>query len=174
LVGIIAWITLPYIIKSVKNNIIEPLKRLVGLGTDTSKGADMDSWQKILDDYSKNKCQVERFTCKVQSFPCQCFTLGAKNAKQKPDICDAAKPYCYDGQIGCSNRAPDVPLYFDYCKSTQNFNTADIPECMIDGKCKPTYLPCRCSNAGKQSMLCIGTGNAYCSKNNLGCVSQSC
>lgn len=154
-------------------------KSVVGIITINSNKASKDNiqdqpWQKILEDYAKNKCQISRYSCKAENVPCQCFTLGARNVKEKPDTCSSQKPYCYDGQIGCSDRGPDVPLYFNYCQSTQNFKQEEISECIVDSECKPTNLPCRCTNAGKQSTVCLPDGNSYCDKNNFGCIPKPC
>ena len=132
-------------------------------------------WLKILQEYEQKKCVVNQYTCKAENLNCQCFALGQKQNKEAPDTCDASKPYCYDGQIGCSREGPDKPLYFDYCRQTNpKFNLAQIPDCAVDNKCKASNMPCKCSLASGQYEICIETGESYCYQGNFGCYAQPC
>ncbi len=204
-------------------------------------------WAKILQDYEKNKCSLDKYTCRAESLPCQCFSVGSKIRKEAPRVCDDSHPYCYegsegcnengpdfgnklqlckealnenfilapacevsdytcqvrnapcscntkdskssgrlpkvclaeqycyDGQIGCSQQGPDITSHADYCKaSNPKFKLDEIPQCIVDSKCKSANAPCKCSSAGGKYQICLEKGNNYCHENNVGCNKAEC
>ena len=124
-----------------------------------------------------NKCEVDKNTCGVVNAPCTCDTAGSKadkSGKTLPNVC-TQNEYCYDGQIGCSNRGPDTPLYFDYCKkSNPNFKLEEIPECNVDVKCRALNMPCKCELGSGDFDICLQNGNSYCHKKSTACDAKAC
>lgn len=136
-----------------------------------------DEWPRILEDYEKNKCIVNKYTCKVENFPCKCFTSLEKQNKLKPDVCSMEKPYCYDGVEGCSDKGPDISYYFFVCRET-NKNFEFAPKCSVDiDTCKVKNAPCTCyitkSVADQQSFPQLCLEGQYCYNEQKGCSTET-
>lgn len=136
-----------------------------------------DDWPVILQEYEKNKCKVDKYTCKVENLPCQCFTSIQKENKLKPGVCSIQKPYCYDGVEGCSDKSPDISYYFFVCRETnKNFQLAQ--KCSVDSDtCKVKNAPCTCyitkPVAGQQSFPQLCLEGQYCYNEQKGCSTES-
>ncbi|MBI3035516.1 hypothetical protein HYY71_04280 [Candidatus Woesearchaeota archaeon] len=168
------WFTKPGCDSAEKGLDDDCVNGIVGSVTECKK---IDEWQAILQEYEKNKCKVNKHTCKVENFPCQCFTSTQKENKLKPDVCTMQKPYCYDGVEGCSDKGPDIGYYLFVCKETnKNFQLA--PKCSVDiSTCKVRNAPCTCyitkPVAGKQSFPALCLEGQYCYNEQKGCSTES-
>ncbi|MBI2647071.1 hypothetical protein HYW99_01220 [Candidatus Woesearchaeota archaeon] len=180
LIGIILVVVVAvFIIWAFGPNLKSLIKTSIGISEiETSENINHEkdeSWQKILEEYEKNKCRVNKYTCKAENLPCQCFTSGYRKYKEEPETCVNQEPYCYDGEIGCDKNGPDSPTYLEYCQKTNiGFRLMEIPDCKIDNKCKAINMPCKCQVANKQYEICLPDGDSYCYQDNYGCYKYPC
>lgn len=128
-------------------------------------------WLTTLSNYEKNKCALDKYTCKITNPGCLCFSLGEYNVRGKPDICDEKKPYCYDKEFGCSDRGPDVEPYRSACQKTnKDFQVA--PLCEVDrSTCVIKNAPCSCYPKTGNPLIC--SEGQYCYNQNIGCNSEN-
>lgn len=133
-------------------------------------------WNKVLQEYKKNRCRVNKYTCKAESLPCQCFSAGRKSAKENPETCSERESYCYDGAYGCDEKGPDYGDDLKKCKETNpNFELA--PACIVDSDtCQVKNSPCSCQTAGSKQTgelpyVCLE--GQYCYNEQIGCSNEA-
>src|SRR3989338_5265883 len=130
------------------------------------------NWLKILEEYEKKKCVVDKYTCKIQNVGCQCFTSTQRDNREAPDTCTTEKPYCYDGLHGCKSEGPDI-VPGNYLKACQDTNKEFIlaPKCEIDERCAIKNAPCSCNTKDEGARVCLQ--GQYCYNGIFGCSSSS-
>lgn len=136
----------------------------------------LDEWPKILQDYEKNKCRLNKYTCRVESLGCQCFSSGLQQNKQKPEICGEKEPYCYDGVYGCDDKGPDFGDRLEVCKQILKDNFELARKCEVDkSNCQIKNAPCSCYTSGakatgKMPHVCVA--GQYCYNEQIGCSNE--
>ena len=133
-------------------------------------------WKRILQEYEKNRCKVNKYTCRAESLPCQCFSQGKKESRENPEICNEREPYCYDGRYGCFDKGTNWGNNLQMCKETNpQFELAQ--PCIVDeNTCKVKNAPCNCHTAGSKernempSHVCLE--GQYCYNEQIGCSNE--
>lgn len=133
-------------------------------------------WTKILLEHEKNKCVVNKYTCKIENLGCECFSSGIYQSRQKPDTCDDKRPYCYEGIYGCSDKGPDTSNYLEVCKQTIGSKFELAPKCEVDkNSCQIKNAPCSCYTEGskKENKAYVCLEGQYCYNEQVGCRNEA-
>ena len=159
---------------SVKDGVLDD--DCIGIITGALPECGNIEWERILQEYETKKCKISKYTCKAESFPCQCFSAGNKDTRKGPETCSEREPYCYDGKYGCFDKGPDWGDNLQLCKETNQQFELSQP-CIVDeNTCQVKNAPCSChtqgSNQRNEMPPHVCNDGQYCYNEQIGCSNE--